>query len=313
VVAARRLLSLAALALLGCSDAGGAAVKQGITPANLAQRLASAKPGETLRLPPGDYGAVVLPSRSFSPAVRIDAAAARFTGLVLNKVEGVTVAGGTIVGPGGKSYGVRITGGKDLRIENMAISGANRGIVIDRSSDIAIVGNRLANLGAEGINIALSRRVLIQRNSCRDFNPTPAVYAAGKLVRDGDHPDCIQAWSRPTAPPTSDIQVLDNEADGKMQGVFFGNHARNGVDDGGFDRIVIRGNRIRVAFPNGIYLADARGSEVSGNRISTIPGSVLPKNGRPIRAKLYVTGTGNRVCGNILPEFAGTPETAPCR
>lgn len=315
VVSGRALASFAAgtLVLLALGSANGAPASQAATPANLAERLATARPGETLRLSAGDYGVMTFPRRVFSPAIRIDARAAQFTGLVLDRVSGVTIAGGQIVGPGGRSYGIRISFAKDVRIDGMTISGAHRGIVIDRSSDIAVVGNRLQGLISDGVNIALSRRILVERNICRDFGPALPLYGPDrKMIRDGDHPDCIQAWSRPIAPPTADVQVLNNDMEGAMQGIFFGNHVTNGVDDGGFDRIVIRGNRVRVGYAAGIVLDEGRDSDVTGNRVSSLPGFTFPSNGQPVRAQFRFSGERNRVCGNIVSDFPANPATLAC-
>lgn len=313
--ARRAVLLMVAALFAGCAPGGAASGDGGLaTPATLERRLAAAKGGATIRLAPGDYGAVVVPPRAWSPAIRIEAAGARFAGLTLTKVDGVTFNGGEIVGPGGRSYGILVRQSANVRIEGMRIGGAHRGIVLDRSSDVAVVGNRLEGLISDGINVALSRRVLVQRNVCRSFDHTPAVYAAdGSRLRDGDHPDCIQAWSRPEAPPVADVQVLDNDIEGRMQGIFFGNGRRGGKDDGGYDRITIRGNRVTVAFPRGIALLDARDSVVTGNQVRTVPGAMLPNRPIPVKANMTVTGERNRACGNIVASVPRSPLNAACR
>lgn len=283
------------------------------TPATFKQRLASARPGETIRLAPGDYGAVTLPARTWSPAIRLEAGGAQFAGLVLRNVQGVMISGGAIIGPGGRSYGISMRGAGLIRIENMRISGAHRGVVVAESSDIALIGNELTGLKSDGINIALSRRVLVQRNRCFDFSPAMAVFdAAGKRLRDGDHPDCIQAWSRPSHPPVSDVQVLDNEAVGIMQGIFFGNHVRGGIDDGGFDRVIIRGNRLRVAL-NALVLSGGRDSVVRDNIVEQFPGMIFPS--RPnlrIKSSIRVFGNGTLVCGNVVRSGGTNPGATRC-
>lgn len=109
--------------------------------------------------------------------------------------------------------------------------------------------------------------------------------------------------------------VENNDIDGVMQGVFFGNHVRNGVDDGGFDRVIIRNNRVRVDHPNGIVLANGRNSVVTGNHVSTLPGAVNPRRpGARVRTMIRVGGgTNNQVCENIASDFPGSPFTFPCR
>ena len=308
----RVLAVLTVAALVACTGAASAPTGPA-TPATLMARLKSAKGGETIRLAPGDYGIVNFPREVHSPAITIDASGATFTGLVLNKVGGVTIRGGQVVGPGGRSYGISIRGSERVRIENMRISGAHRGIVTNESRDIALVGNALTGLVSDGIDVASSQRVLVQRNSCRDFSPNLAVFdAAGKKVRDGDHPDCIQGWSRSTLPPTSDVQVLDNVIEGRMQGIFFGNHVRNGVDDGGFDRIVIRGNKVTVNMA-GIAIGAVRDGVVRDNVVDVWPGVLFPT--RPqFRLKPNLRASGERLtfCGNYIAAIRNAPGQGKC-
>jgi nitrous oxidase accessory protein NosD len=295
------IFAVAAVIAVSACDPASSAPTGPATPETLKARLEAAKGGETIRLAPGDYGVVTFPRRVYSPEITLDARAATFTGLVLMKGGGVTVKGGTVVGPGGRSYGISIRGADNVRIEGMRITGAHRGVVVNESQNIALVDNELTGLISDGIDVALSSKVLVQRNRCHDFSPNLAVFDAnGKKIRDGDHPDCIQAWSRPTRAPTSDIQVLDNVIEsGRMQGIFFGNHVRNGVDDGGFDRILIRGNRLKVNML-GITLADARDSVVRDNIVDLWPGLVFPE--RPkfrIRSGVMVLrSTNTQVCQN---------------
>ncbi|WP_377845467.1 NosD domain-containing protein [Bosea sp. UC22_33] len=312
-----RTVSLPALLMVGMASfsALGQPAERLATPATLSSMLKAASGGETIVLAPGDYGAMQFPQKAYSPAIRIQAQQANFTGLILASLSGVTIDGGTIVGPGGRSYGVSIREARNIRIANMTISGAHRGIVVNQGEDVALVGNRLTELISDGINVAYSRRVRIERNSCRDFRPTPAVYdAAGNRLKDGDHADCIQAWSRPAFPPTSDLTIIDNEADGLMQGIFLGNHVRDGIDDGGFDRVVIRGNRVRVGVPNGITVSGLRQGEVIDNVVDTTPGATLPKPPhRPVRAKLMVLGTDVVQCGNRVVDMPNLPGQTPCQ
>jgi Periplasmic copper-binding protein (NosD) len=277
--------------------------------------VANARAGQTLTLPAGNQGTLLIVNRNFSQPVRINASGSRFTAIVIRNSSGITIEGGSVVGPGGRSYGVHIDQSNGIRIANMAISGAHRGIVMGKSREIQIVNNQLVGVIAEGINIAQSQRVLVQGNVCRDFNPTVATYAAnGSRITDGDHPDCIQAWSRPGWAPTGEVSIIGNTADGEMQGIYFGNMMRNGVNDGGFDRVSIRDNRVRVSYSNGIVLAGARNSEVVNNHVLTVPGSVSTRDpSRTINAMLRITAAVNvRACGNVVEARPTTYGTARC-
>ena len=86
------------------------------------------------------------------------------------------------------------------------------------------------------------------------------------------------------------------------------NHTRDGVNDGGFDRILIENNEFNVAFPNGIGLTDGRASIIRNNRVETYPGAQF-------RAGIAIRGDGDvQRCGNVVKAGAGKPgETdRPC-
>jgi hypothetical protein len=308
-----RLSALVLAAALGSACSASVAQDGGID-----QLVARADDGATIVLPAGSTGRLTIERRSFSPAITIDASAAVLTGVVLNRVDGVTIRGGAIIGPGGRSYGVSIRNSGHISVRDMTISGAHRGVVVNDSHDVELIGLNLTGLISDGINVALSRRVVIERNRCRNFTPRIATYAAdGSRIRDGDHPDCIQAWSRPTRPPSADISVIDNDIDGAMQGIFFGNHVRGGVDDGGFDNIIIRNNRVRVGYPNGIVLGNVRNATITGNQISTTPGAVMPNRpSRRITANMRFSGVGITACNNAIVDQAGARlsvvGTLPC-
>lgn len=281
------------------------------------QIIAQAKSGNQIILPPLVNGETLnITNRKFSPAIKIDVSRISLGGVVIRNSSGIILHGGRINGPGGRSYGINVVSSNNVRIQRMTISGAHRGIVISKSQDVAVEGNRLTGLIAEGVNIAQSQRVLISGNTCSDFNPTMGSWSAdGKRIQDGDHPDCIQAWSRPESAPTSDVKVINNEMQGFMQGIFFGNHVRGGVDDGGFDRIEISNNRVHISLPNGVSLYSARNSKVVNNKISTVPGarSQRPPH-NPVKASLRVIDTvatvacGNTVAGLTKAQFG----TEPC-
>ena len=282
----------------------------------LMAQIKSARDGAVIKLGKKDYGLVTVPPLAHLVPIRIDANDARFAGLVLKGVSGLTVEGGTIVGPGGKSYGILIAGSDNITISGMTITGAHRGIVVGKSHNIALLSNTLTGLLSDGIDIALSRSVVVRGNSCSNFSPTMDSFdASGNLTKGGgDHPDCIQAWSRPEAAPSADLTIEKNRAEGQMQGIFFGNHVRDGRDDGGFDRVIIRDNVIKVSMYHGIFLGNARDSRVTGNTISTLPGGFNPKRpSQPVKAWLRVVGGDRTVsCGNLVADFPRGQGTTPC-
>ena len=80
----------------------------------------------------------------------------------------------------------------------------------------------MTRIASDGIDVSLSRNIVIDCNACTEFRPAP-----------GAHPDCFQLWSRPAAPPTADIVITSNSAVGDMQGISLFNHVRDGTNDGG--------------------------------------------------------------------------------
>ena len=280
----------------------------------LTAMIGAAKPGQVIKLPGGNLGDLTLSKRTFSPAVTVYVGNATISQITLNNVTGLHIIGGRIVGLGGKTNAVMINQSKDIIIRSMDISNAHRGVVMNLSDGVTIEGNNLHDLNTDGIDVALSWNVAVRGNSCSNFHPKPAVYSqAGKLITDGDHADCIQGWSRPSAPATANVVVEGNQMYGNMQGIFFGNHVRGGVDDGGFDNIVIRNNRVNISTYNGIIVNNGRNSVIRDNVVDTIPGSRNPA--RPdqiVKANLRIDGPGSRACGNKVSAIKNHPGAVRC-
>jgi hypothetical protein len=242
------------------------------TPADIGPRLSSARAGDTVTFAPGNYGEVAIRDRAFDPPLTLQAGKARFR-LVIDKSSGIRVVGGEL-GPalgdnpndtgrlGKLGYAANVIQSQDIGFSGTAFTDAVRGLVIDRSSHITVDRATLTRLITDGINIALSHHVTVTNSTCSDFTPRPA-----------DHPDCIQMWSRPTAPPTSDIVLRGNVARGTMQGFTGFNHVRNGVNDGGYDRIVIEDNEVYGTYPQGVSIANARDSVIRRNKTRAIAGA----------------------------------------
>ncbi|WP_419814785.1 right-handed parallel beta-helix repeat-containing protein [Glacieibacterium sp.] len=290
-----------------------AAAGLSVTPAMLPARLQAALPGNVLALSQADFGPLLLNDVHYDPPLVIDGG--RFTKIVIRAASGVVLRNSTVVADGG--YGVQVVQSSNVRIEGLDVSGAKRGVVIDRTSDFAITRGNFHGLVSDGIDIAQSRRGLIAENTMSDFHPIPPIYdASGKLFKDGDHPDGIQAWSRSDLPATADIKVLRNKISGSVQCVFFGNHVRDvaGVptDDGGFDRIEVRDNICRNAMPRGITLSSARNSVIEGNDAAALPGARLLRTGKAIKSQVLISGEGSRACGNIVADVPRSPAAQPC-
>lgn len=271
--------------------------------------------GGNVRVPPGSYTTIRLEGIQPSGKATIDFAGATAEGIVVKQSSNLVIRNLRIVGNGGRSYGINITDSRHIAVEGADISSVHRGIIIGGSADVEVRDARMHHIISDGINVAQSKRVQLIGNECQQFNPTKATYDAnGRRLKDGDHPDCIQAWSRPPAAPTSDILVERNRVIGDMQGIFFGNHVRNGVDDGGFDRVIVRGNYIRVAAPNGITLNSVRSATIIDNVVETIPGRFLPNRPDiPVRANLRFSGSEIMACGNRVSAVPKAPGQGKCK
>lgn len=316
-------------ALMGlCSPAASATLPA--TPADALAVIARAEAGDVVRLAPGAYGPWRLRVGGIPPGVTIDATApgVRLTAVEIREPARLTVRGGTwspgcaaspcfayairiyggeqvaVTGarfegveesrPGQPSaaadgYGLGLFGTRQARVEGGLFSGFKVGVVIFDAADFAVVGSRFSRMRSDGINVGPgSRRGLIEGNVCD-----------ATRITDDEHPDCIQAYSRPTHPPVADLAIRRNRALGDMQGVFLGNHVRGGVDDGGFDRITIEANDLTLAYPQGIAATSVRGLTLRDNRVRTLPGA------RWI-ASLNVTASTDVVrCGNVVEPALG--------
>ena len=294
-----RLHGVVAMVVAGLAPAPLAAVTTA-TPATVDAVLAAARPGAAIRLAPGEYPAIELREKHWSPPVTVDATDARLTVVGLRDVSGLSWHGGTFDGGDTLKGGFGVNGGDHLVIDGLTMRHYLRnGIGVGMASDVRITNSRFTDMGSDGIDVALSHHVVIDHNHCSDTHPTP-----------GAHPDCVQLWSRPGVPPTADITITNNEAVGNTQGFTGFNHVRNGVDDGGFDRIVVENNVARVGSYHGVTLMDCRKCVVRNNRAETIPNPAFPK----LRAWIKVVrGTDTVACGNVAKDFPGDIGSERCR
>lgn len=267
-----------------------------VTPSTIKAALAKAKPGDALVLSDGDYGQVETPRKTFAPPLRFEAAKARVRYLRVFNSDGIEWRGGSFSSPREQSWAVHIDGSRNVTIAGIHATGAKIGINVMRSTDVDVLGNRLEGLRSDGINIAMSQRVRVIGNQCLNFDPILPIYdAKGKLLKDGDHPDCVQAWSRKAYPLTADILIAGNYGDGLMQGVWFEDYG-----DGGYDRVTVRDNDFRLGMFNGVVIKGGRDVTITGNRVRGIPGAVLLAYPHPV-VKPWIKADGERItmCGNV--------------
>lgn len=278
------------------------------------QQISTARAGSIVTIAPGQYGMIRLADVHHDPAVEVRMSGVTVEGLYIRNASGLSFVGGTVDPNDTTKNGVDALGLDRIRFDGMTVTRALRGFTVGRGRNIEIVNNVAHSLRSDGFNAAAVQHVLISGNVCRDFKPILGIRdPSGKLIRDGDHPDCIQSWSRRTEIPNVDIIIRDNRIDGHMQGIFLGDHVTNGVSDGGYDRVQIINNIVNVGAPTGIALGGGRDSRVTGNRVTSLPGYRL-WNGEPIRTFIRIDRPVRTVvCNNTVEDFPDSPPTVRCQ
>jgi len=251
-------------------------------PASLPATLARAQPGDTIRLAPGSYGAVTIANRQWAQPITIDAGDARLS-LTITRSSGIAIRGGVFAATEERlGYAARITQSSRIAFDGSQFRDSKRGMVIGRSREIAVRRATITGMTIDGINIASSQQVSITGSRCADFRRV-----------DNAHPDCIQLWSRPATGVTSDVSLIGNTSTGNMQGFTAFNHVRKGVDDGGFDRIVIRDNVVEGLFPQGVAVYDCRNCIVRNNRTRRLSGARWKVNVNVVRCRQCDVGAND--------------------
>lgn len=278
-------VELRAATILVALVSGSAATSKTVTVSqtSLEKAMNAAGPGDTLVLKRGGYGVVVVPRKSWQTPITIDARDATVAGVVIRGASGVNWVGGAVVG---SVYGIWIRQSSRVEVRGADVSKAARGIVVASSTDVKLIKNKLHDLRTDGIDV-VGQRVLVEGNTIDTMSPIK-----------GDHPDGVQIWSADDM-KSRDITVRNNKITGRMQGVF----ARS--TKFGLENIVITGNRVLTTYQNGILLQDTKNSVLTGNVVKAL---VTGAN----RANIRSSGTGNTVCGNVVPDVPRAPAAQPC-
>jgi hypothetical protein len=362
----RLFLALAGLLSLVAAPAAAAVVTA--TPATFDAAWVAAGCGDTITLGAGDYGPRVLaPKACAAKPVVINAKAAttltawtakRVSGLELRDgplrsvgggaaltFEGSKLADGSpgadcrnitvlrarAVGPfravpgepfvAGDGYGVGFSRCQDVAVQDSSFTGFKVGILFGQTSRAAAIGNACAMMRSDCINFGQVWGGRAERNVCH-----------ATIITGGEHPDCVQAYSRPfypnsttAAPPTSDLVIAGNVCVGLMQCYFLGNHSRaypDGVtrDDGGFDRVRVEGNLGVMGGGSAIGLIGVRGLILRGNEVRTLAGAPYLANinvkpsAAPEGDALTLAAPTDVRCGNVVAAGAGKAGVAepPC-
>ena len=279
-----------------------------MTPDEFKALLADHKPGDTITLT-GEIPGLLRPKGALLEGITLDARKAKIGTLYPGGgVAGLTILGGTWAGVRldgvtslrvykaafegpelADGYGLFVNGGADVAVAEASFTNYKTGAVLSKVDGFHIRASAFARMRSDGMTIGLSRMGEIYDNLFH-----------GTRITGLEHPDMVQLFSRPTHPPTSDIHIARNRGIGMTQGICGFNHTRNGVNDGGFDRIVITDNDLVCGFPQGICLSEARDSEVTGNAVRTYPGARF-------RASINIVGGSVARSGNTVAAGAGKP------
>lgn len=236
-------------------------------------------PGFTLRNPPRHV--VTVMGGTYRGHVRLDGC------------HNLTFAKALFAGPDTATAHIGVIAQRctNLDFEDCVFTGLQKGVVFDLCDSFAVDLCEFSRMSSDGVNVAASSHGRISRSLFHDFVQFSL----------SAHPDAIQLWSRPTAPPVADITILGNTIIGHMQGIGGFNHVTAGVDDGGFDRIAIEDNSVDVGFANGIAFNAVRGLTLRDNIVRTQPAS-------PWQARIVVQQCTNVVrSGNTVAAYGAKP------
>lgn len=234
------------LALVWVLNGGGATAEPVTSPSDLAEALASAGPGTTLLLAPGDYGPLALNDQGGSAQAPLVLRAAdpsdppRLSGIDLYKARHVVFDGLVFdyTSTPGDLIHLRpfsIMESEDITIRNSLFdgdvapgletgeSGFGYGLGIGRSSDIVLENNEIrlfhrAIVASESTGLTIrANDIHTIRSDGMNFAQVERVVIEGNYLHDfqtavdsDDHTDMIQFWTSGTTAPSRDIVIRDN-------------------------------------------------------------------------------------------------------
>ena len=258
----------------------------------LQRLLDKAEAGQTVSLPPGDYGDVVLRDFTFLSPVTLKSAEtenpARFRSLLINNVHGLTVDGITVAHPGNGSRAskiVSIENSRNVALLNSEIHGlvdgvysGHYGVFAEGNTDITITGNTVHDV-KNGFVVNRNRRVTISANhvdaigndafkfiGVSDFVILNNSYGGQVYPEAGAHLDFMQFQGKPSYNGIirGNLFLARNRAN--VQGIF--------LDDTEFYDLLIDQNIIATGMLNGIVVGGTKvsGITVRDNTLINIPG-----------------------------------------
>lgn len=273
--------------------------------------LASAAPGDTIELAPGDYADLVLDRIQFARHVTIKSqrpdAPARFRSLSVKHASHLTfdrVVVNHVLAAGAPDWSsaFRIDKSDNISILNSEISGSadgihtndGQGLLVLDSSGVTVRGNSFHDLKT-GLSIGRSQKIDVTNNSFFDIRSDGADFANVRhvtvdgnsfanfhtAIARGDHPDMIQLWNDGSNGEMFDIAITNNKLSqgrgGNVQGIFI---------QGSLDRpgrpvpsplhdIQVSGNTIEVGSAQGIWMSHVKNARITSNTVTKFAGGSL--------------------------------------
>lgn len=235
----------------------------GIPPSALADAVARAKPGETIRVTAGAPADVVIRGLAFSPAITITSADPAHRA-VLNSLQLIGVAGVNVTGvdahlanpANSASQVVTLTNSSAIAFLDSNITGSadpsgkcgwfGKGFAITGGDHISFTGGSLSNLN-KGFSLGGGQYVTLQGADLHDINTSP-VDGGG----DAAHLQFLSNYIHDLVPVIACGQHSD------------GWHMWSKNSKGPIDDVVIRGNRFTQAYAPGSLGINVEGTSIAG-------------------------------------------------
>ena len=208
-------------------------------------------------------------------------------------------------------FGLGITQGQSITLEDSEIRNFFRGLVVADSTDVTVGRNDLHGLRMDGMNFAQVSHVRIEGNHIHDFQ---------RALESQDHADMIQFWTNGTDAPSTDIMIRDNVLESGRgdytQSIFM----RNDQVDRGmagpemfYRNVTISGNVIINAHLHGITVGETAGLTITNNTVVRNSASEGPDDNIALwtpQIRVAEGSTDVQILRNVVAKIAGFADQA---
>jgi hypothetical protein len=269
--------------------------------AGLQIALRTVRGGDTLLLAPGNYSNVSISRLNFSTPVTIMSANARdlahidqltVTGssgfnfkaidfgrglnpnepswiklVAVNtshdiKFDGVKVHGSLDGNPTNDGGGLSFRAAYNVSVINSTFEELSTAASSYESRSVTFAANQFLHLRSDGIQVAATSNITIDRNNFHDFTPVA-----------GDHPDAIQFFTQGTTIASQNIRISNNTMSQGSGAGFQSIFLRDELGTLPYQNVLIENNTsTHDAAYNGIGVTGGRNVTIRGNSITSTPG-----------------------------------------